>query len=326
MPVTLRDVARLAGVAPSTASRALDPGRSASDHVRERVQAAADQLGYRGNVFARSLRTNRSGLLGLLIPDVRNPFFTSLAYEAEKAAAAAGFSMTMGNADENASSQERYLSALERVHVDGLLLVPQGESNEALREAVAERPTICLDRDAGLGTPVVASDSVTGMHQLIDHVAGLGHQRVGIISGPLRTSTGRARLQAARDRLAEHGLHLRADDVVEGDFRLASGVHGAERLLDRPDRPDVVLAADVLMATGLIAVIRRLGLRLGEDVGIAAFDDDPWFPLFDVPITAVEQNIPELARTAVRALTDVMAGKEVRTAPVPTRTGLSWPP
>lgn len=318
MAVTIRDVAQRAGVAPSTVSRALDPSRSASNEVRERVRTAADELGYLGNGFARGLRTNRSGVIGLLIPDVRNPFFTELAYEAERAAAEAGFTVMMGNADERPASQDKYLTALDRVHVDGLLLVPQSRANDALRDAVARRPTVCIDRDAQLGTPVVTSDSVEGMSALVDHIVSLGHERVAVISGPLSTSTGQARLETARRRLAEHGLPIRSDDVVEGDFQLASGNRAAHRLLDRRERPDVVIAADVLMATGLIRVARELGVRIGEDVGIAAFDDDPWFDLLDVPITAVAQDIPRLASLAVEALIAAVNGRAMTVTPVPT--------
>lgn len=319
MAVTLRDVAERAGVAPSTASRALDPSRSASEQVRQRVNAAAEALGYQGNGFARGLRTNRSGVIGLLIPDVRNPFFTELAYEVERRAAEAGLAVMIGNADEQPHSQERYLAALNRVHVDGLLLVPQGAPSHVLLDAVGRRPTVCIDRDAGLGVPVVVSDSMRGMNALVDHVVALGHRRVAVISGPLATSTGQERLAAARDRLAEHGLELRDADVVEGDFQLASGIAAAHRILGQRDIPDVVIAADVLMATGLIRVARERGLRVGVDVGVAAFDDDPWFDLLDVPITAVAQDIPRLAQQAVTALVASLSGDEVEVRPVPTR-------
>ncbi|WP_341746959.1 LacI family DNA-binding transcriptional regulator [Dermatophilus congolensis] len=317
--VTLRDVAQRAGVAPSTASRALDPQRPASTEVRKRVHAAAKELGYRGNGFARSLRTNKSGIIGLLIPDVRNPFFTALAYEAEQAAAAAGLAVMIGNADEDTTAQERYLTALDRAHVDGLLLVPQGQATPALHEAVTLRPTVCLDRDAKLDAPLITSDSTGGMANLIDHIVSLGHQHIAIISGPLQTSTGIERLTAAKNRLNHHGLTIHNKDIIEGDFQFASGVHAAEQLLTRPNRPDVIIAADVLMATGLITVTNRHGLRAGTDIGIAAFDDDPWFELLEVPITAIAQDIPTLAQKAVTTLINAMNNHHTTTTPIPTR-------
>lgn len=319
MGVTLRDVARRAGVSAATASRALDPAGAASSATRRRVQRAATDLGYTGNASARSLRTSRTDTIGLLIPDVRNSFFTDLAYAVDKSAIDAGLTVMIGNADEDGDAQDRYLRTLERHQIDGLLVVPQGGPSPVLRRVVAARPTVCLDRDAGLGTPVVLSDSTGGMSALIDHVAALGHRRVAIVSGPLATSTGRDRLRAARDRLADHGIPLQEDDVIQGDFRLASGMRAAHRLLDRAPLPDVVIAADALMTLGVLRVLHRGGVRPGRDIGVAAFDDDPWFEILDVPVTAVAQDTSALGRHAVEALVAQMAGRTVDTAPIPTR-------
>lgn len=318
MSVTLRDVAELAGVSPATASRALDPTASASDATRERVTEAARSLGYIGNTAARSLRTSRSDTIGLLIPDVRNPFFTDLAYAVEKSAARAGYTVMIGNADEDGAAQDRYLAALERHRVDGLLVVPQGGATPGLRRVVDSFPTVAIDRDAGLGVPVVASDSFAGMRTLVDHVVSLGHRRIAIVAGPQATSTGRERLRAAREQLARHAITLGEDDVVEGDFRLESGLVAARHLLDRGPVPDAVIAADALMALGVLAVLRERGLRAGIDVGLAAFDDNPWFAVLDTPVTVVAQDTTELADRAVTALLSRISGRDVDVDPVPT--------
>lgn len=318
MSVTLRDVAELAGVSPATASRALDPTASASAGTRDRVAEAARRLGYVGNTAARSLRTSRSDTIGLLIPDVRNPFFTDLAYAVEKSAARSGLTVMIGNADEDGAAQDRYLAALERHRVDGLLVVPQGGATPGLCRVVDSFPTVAIDRDAGLGVPVIASDSATGMHDLVDHVVSLGHRRVAVVAGPQSTSTGRIRLRAARERLAHHGLVLTDDDVVEGDFRFESGLRAARRLLDHDPAPQAVIAADGLMALGVLAVLRERGLRAGVDVGVAAFDDNPWFAVLDTPVTVVAQDTTDLAERAVAALLSRIAGRDVHVEPVPT--------
>ncbi|GAB49800.1 LacI family DNA-binding transcriptional regulator [Mobilicoccus pelagius] len=318
MSVTLRDVAELAGVSAATASRALDPTGSASSATRERVADAARRLGYVGNTAARSLRTCRSDTIGLLVPDVRNPFFTDLAYAVDKAASAAGLTVMIGNADEDGAAQDRYLAALERHRIDGLLVVPQGGATPGLRRIVETFPTVAIDRDAGLGVPVVASDSEAGMHALVDHAVALGHRRFAIVAGPQSTSTGRVRLDAARERLAHHDIRLSDGDVIEGDFRLESGLAAARRLLDHDPVPDLVVAADALMALGVLAVIRERGLRPGVDVGLAAFDDNPWFHVLDTPVTVVAQDTTVLARRALDALLRRIAGEDVDVAPIPT--------
>lgn len=319
MVVTLRDVAQAAGVSSATASRALDPKASADPKTRVRVRRAADRLGYSGNSVARTLRTSRSQTIGLLVPDVRNSFFTDLAYAVDKTAAEAGFTVMMGNADEDGAAQDRYLEALVRHQVDGLLVVPQGEASDTLRRAVARQPTVCLDRDPGLGLPVVASESRSGMHELVDHIVALGHRRIAVVSGPLATSTGRDRLAAARERLAHHGLLLPEEYVVEGDFQPASGAAAARRLLAAAGVPQVVIAADAAMGQGVLAVLRSRGLAVGADVGVAAFDDNPWFEMLDPPVTAVAQDTQELGRRAVHALLDGIDGRPMGTRLVPTR-------
>ncbi|MDO5627175.1 MAG: LacI family DNA-binding transcriptional regulator [Mobilicoccus sp.] len=318
MGTTLKDVAREAGVSAATASRALDPAAPVSPATRARVLRVVDALGYTGNASARSLRTRRTDTIGLLIPDVRNPFFTDLAYAVDKAATTHGYTVMTGNADEDGDAQDRYLRALDRHQVDGLLVVPQGGATDALRRAVERRPTVCLDRDTGLGTPVVTSDSRGGMIALVDHIVALGHRRVAIVSGPLAASTGRERLAAARERFADHDVELREDDILEGDFQLDSGIAAAEHLLSRPELPDVIIAADALMALGVLTVLRRHGVRLGEDVGLAAFDDNPAFLLLETPVTVVAQDTTQMGHLAVDALLALITGQSVDIDPVPT--------
>lgn len=318
MAVTLRDVAAAAGVSSATASRALDPSGVASPATRERVQRAAESLGYRANVLARSLRTRRTHTLGLLVPDVRNPFFTDLAYVIDKAAAGLGYTVMMGNADEDAPAQDRYLQTLLTHRVDGILVVPQGAASPVLAETVRQLPTVCIDRDPGLEVPVVASDNETGMAALVDHVVALGHRDVALVAGPQTTSTGRERAQAAAARLAHHGVPLRPGRVVSGDYRLASGIEAATRLLDAAPRPEAIIAADSLMALGVLLVARARGVRIGVDVGLAAFDDSPWFPLLDPPVTVVAHDTEALGRVALELLTASIDGRATRSRRIPT--------
>nr|WP_246308695.1 LacI family DNA-binding transcriptional regulator [Kineosphaera limosa] len=315
----MRDVALAAGVSPATASRALDPDASAAPRTRDIVRQAAEDLGYAGNSAARSLRTSRTDTIGLLLPDVRNAFFTDLAYAVDKAAAEAGRTVMIGNADEDCHAQDRYLNTLAKHQVDGLLVVPQGGASVTLRKVVAANPTVSIDRDAGLGVPVIASDSAGGMGELVDHIVALGHRRIAIVAGPQSTSTGRERLRAVAVRLSQHGIGLGSEYLVEGDFQLASGIAAAQQLLGLSTPPEAIIAADALMALGVLTVMRRRGVRIGEDVGIAAVDDTPWFEVLDPAVTVVAQDTAQLGEKAVAALLDRIAGEDVDTTPIPTR-------
>ena len=319
MSVTLRDVAKAAGVSVSTASRALhDPG-STTEATRLRVREVAEELQYHPNTAARSLRTRRTDTIGLLVPDVRNPFFTDLAYAVDKAAAAAGLSVMMGNSDETPSAADRFLTNLVRHQVDGLLVVPQGLASDVLRQVCAERPTVFLDRHPDIEGPVVTSGDTAGMVELIDHVVAQGYRRIGFISGPTTASTGRARHATFVQRLGELGLANDESLVAYGDFKLQSGIVAAAELLARPRRPDAIIAADNPMALGVLTQLRREGLRIGRDIGFAAIDDNLWFEMVDPPVTVVAHDTIRLARAAVSALVDLIEGRPAESTVIPTR-------
>lgn len=318
----LDDVARLAGVSRATASRVLSGRGPSSGSARSRVEAAVSELGYRTNAVARSLRTTRTGTIGLIVSDVRNPFFSDLVRWIEQEAQAAGLSVFVGNADESTEQQDEYVDTLLDHRIDGLIATPQGDGSGALSDAIdAGVPTVFLDRRVpGLDVPVVCSDNAGGVQALFAHLAGLGHQRVGVIAGPRAASTGRERLAAVQEAIAEHGLDDSAELIRYGDFQLASGVEAAAELLDLAQPPSVIFAADNLMALGAFQEMRRRGVAVGAEVGLASFDDLPWFSLVDPPVTAVAQDTEALSRTAVHMLREVIdGGRRPADVVVPTR-------
>lgn len=317
---TLKHVAQEAGVSLATASRVLGGKGPVSEDARVRVQEAARRLGYRVNHVARSLRTTRTATIGLLVSDVRNPFFTELVHAVEQAAWKAGLATMIGNADETSAQQDHYLDTLLRHQVDGLVVVPQGDDDTQLRTAVASVPTIFVDRVvAGLDVPAVTSDNAGGVAAMVEHLVGLGHRRIGVIAGPQSASTGRERLAAVRAAVRRHGLPWSQDLEAVGNFQAASGTTVAAQLLDLAERPDVLFAADNLMAFGALHELRRRGLRIGEDIGLAAFDDESWFPLNLPPVTAVAQDVARMGEEAVRLVCEVMAGRRPQSVVVPTR-------
>lgn len=318
---TLDDVARLAGVSRATASRVLSGRGPSSGAARKQVEAAVSRLGYRTNAVARSLRTTRTGTIGLIVSDVRNPFFSDLVRWVEQEAQLAGLSVIVGNADESTAQQDEYVETLLAHRVDGLIATPQGDGSGALSEAVqAGVPTVFVDRRVpGLDVPVVCSDNAAGVRSLFAHLATLGHRRVGVIAGPRAASTGRERLAAALAAVEEHALDGAEELIRYGDFQLASGVKAASDLLELGRPPTVIFAADNLMALGAFQEMRRRGMTVGADVGLASFDDLPWFSLVDPPITAVAQDTETLSRTAVRMLREVIDGDKPADVVVPTR-------
>ncbi|MGI5163306.1 LacI family DNA-binding transcriptional regulator [Spirillospora sp. CA-253888] len=313
---SVKDVARLAGVSVATVSRVLNDSAAVSPGARARVLAAVDELGYRPNAVARSLRTDATRTIGLVIGDILNPFFTELARAVEDEARTLGLSVVIGNADERPERQDHYVRTLLEQRVDGLLLCPTAEITPLVRDTVAAGlPLVFLDRTLpGLEVPAVRADGAAAIDALVAHLRGLGHRRIAFVSGPALLSTGRERTDAFITALVRHGLEVRPEYLEAGDFQAASGRAGAARLLDLPEPPEVIFAGDNLMALGALDEIRARGLRIPGDVGLASYDDVPWFTHLDPPITAIGQPVQDLGRRAVRALAERVAGRPV--APV----------
>ncbi|MEV2251810.1 LacI family DNA-binding transcriptional regulator [Streptomyces sp. NPDC050147] len=318
---SIKDVAAEAGVSVATVSRVLNSHPSVSPAARARVVAAVESLGYRPNAVARSLRTDQTRTLGLVISDVLNPYFTALARSVEEAARALGYSVIIGNADERPELQDHHVRTLLDRRIDGLLVSPtDGGSPLMLDTARSGTPMVFVDRwIPGVDVPVVRADGREAVRDLVAHLHTVGHRRLAIIAGPAATTTGSERVEAFREALAAYGLPLPDDHIGQGDFQADSGRRATERFLALPEPPQAVFAADNLMALGALDAIRARGLRVPHDIALAAFDDIPWFVHTDPPITAIAQPTGDLGRAAVQALVDLIEGRRPRSVTLPAR-------
>ncbi|WP_433266834.1 LacI family DNA-binding transcriptional regulator [Actinosynnema sp. CS-041913] len=300
---TIKDVAQHAGVSTATVSRVLNGHAAPTPETRTRVLAAVDELGYRPNALARSLRTTATTTLGLVISDLVNPFFAEIARAVEEEARAHGYCVIVANADESADQQATYVRNLLDRRVDGLLVCPATDDPTWVAEVEANGvPLVLLDRTVrGATCPVVRADGAQALAELAETLRAAGHRKVGVIAGPADTSTGRERLE----QFARGGLDL---VVVHGDFRRESGARAAAELVSRADRPTALVAMDNLMGLGALEELRRRKLKVPDDVGLAVYDDQPWFPLLDPPITVIAQPTVEMGREAARSLLRLIAG------------------
>ncbi|MEU4546288.1 LacI family DNA-binding transcriptional regulator [Nonomuraea dietziae] len=315
----IKDVAAHAGVSVATVSRVLNDNPSVTEETRDRVYAAMKELRYVPNAVARSLRTEATRTLGLIIGDILNPFFTELARGVEDEARQAGYTVIIGNADERAEEQDHYVRTLVEQRVDGLLICPTAEVTPLVEELVRTgRPLVFLDRTiSGLDVPSVRADGATAIAELVAHLKRRGHRRIAFASGPATLSTGRERTEAFAAAMAEAGLDLRAEYMAAGDFREGSGRAITARLLDLPEPPEVIFFGDNLMTLGGLDEIRARGLSIPGDVAVASFDDVTWFVHVDPPITAIAQPTAEMGRTAVRLLLQGVAGRSGQSVVLP---------
>jgi LacI family transcriptional regulator/LacI family repressor for deo operon, udp, cdd, tsx, nupC, and nupG len=274
--------------------------------TRARVQEAIDRLGYRPSRVARRLRTEsgRSGLVALLIPDIQNPFFADLARGVEDAARGEGYTVLLGNVDEDVEKERRYLEVMTSESVDGIILPPTSGSDPVALELVrAGLPLVCVDRRLSrVKVDTVLVDNVRGAQDAVEHLLSLGHRRIGFIEGRPEISSSQERLRGYALALQEQGIEVDPALVRTGDSRQASGARLAEELLDQPQRPGALLVGNNLMTLGALETIHRLGLRIPEDIAIVGYDDMPWALALDPPLTAVRQPGYELGGRAMELL------------------------
>jgi LacI family transcriptional regulator len=301
MSVTIRDVARAAGVSTATAARALGGYGHASPAARRKVSESARQLGYRPNVVARALVSRATTTVGLVVGDIENPFFAAAARGLADVMDAHGYTVLLANADEDAGRERRAVDALRARQVDGMVVVPApGASPEHLAELVtAGVPLVLLDRAVvGVAADSVLVRNVAGARAAVAHLAGLGHRRIGVVSDSPEITSSAERIQGYRQALRAAGIAPEPGLISIGGPTRDDGEAAALRLLDRADRPTAVFTANNFMTVGALRAARSLGLRIPDDVALVGFDDLDWTTLVQPPVTVVRQPVADLGRVA----------------------------
>jgi LacI family transcriptional regulator len=306
--VTIRDVAAIAEVSPATVSRVLNADERVAPELRMRVLAAVERLGYRPNSQARSLRTQATRVIGLIISDIQNPFFTSLVRGVEDVAQASGYSVVLANSDEDLGKEQQYLRVAAAEQMAGVILSPASSSRTRIGELVQEEiPVVTIDRRIAADVDSVAVDNVAGARQAVEHLLKTGASRVGVIAGPADVSTSADRIEGYHAALREAGIAVDPALLVRGDFRIDGGRRAAGRLLDLPARPDALFAANNLMLIGTLDAMAERGLSAPADVLLAGFDEMSWAG-FAPPLTLVEQPTYEIGRLATEMLMRRISG------------------
>ncbi|MBO3130441.1 LacI family DNA-binding transcriptional regulator [Dermatophilus congolensis] len=316
---TIRDVAALAGVSVATVSRALSGSDRVTPATRQRVQAAAAELHYHPNAVAAAMRTGRTGTIGLVVASLANPFITRLAASIEAQCRARGWTLTIATGSEDPDEQARVTSILLRQQVDGLFIV------------LADNSTGSLDRIAQSGTPIVAIDRRTtieahasilndptcALEDLATHLYEQGYQRPAIISGPTSVSTGHGRAHIALQALTRAGYNDFPIPIHHGDFTAEHGTQATTKLLESPQPPDVIVALSNLVAQGALHELQRRNIDVGPQIGLTAYDDEPWFELTNPPLTCVTQPVTEMAQAGIETLAALIEHKARHIEPAP---------
>lgn len=298
MSVTIRDVARQAGVSVATVSRHFTGSGPVGQTSRSRIEEAARRLRYVPNHAARSLITSRTRTLGLLLPDVYGEFFSEVLRGFDRAAHAADHLLLVSSSHHDRAGLARALRAI-RGRVDGVVVMAPEFDAAMLREHLPPDLRLVLVNAHVEGVASVGVANGDGARAAMRHLVGLGHRRIGFIGGPSPNQDAADRLAAYRDVVADAGLDADAGLTAEGDFSDASGHAAMRRLLDLAAPPTAVFAANDAMAIGAMGAVREAGRRVPDDVAIVGFDDIPMARFVTPPLTTVRTPLAELARRAI---------------------------
>ncbi len=301
---TIRDVAKHANVAPITVSRVINNSGYVSEETRLRVTESIDKLGYVPNRLARSLRLRQTNLIALVLTDITNPFWTTVARGVEDAASDAGLSVIVCNTDESQIEEDKYLRLLVERQVDGILLVPASSRTEAawfIRKHNV--PVVILDRRLPERVAdVVRCDSDGGAYQLVRLLTSLGHRRIAALSGPQKISTAADRVTGYRRALHETGIEEDERLIFFGEYTVQSGYAMAKLALQVTPPPSAFFAANNFIAIGAFAALRDHKLRVPEDIALVSFDDIPSTLFYDPFLTVVSQPSYDMGRRAIEVL------------------------
>jgi len=322
--VTLRDVALEAGVHISTASRALNPETRSivNQDTVARILATADRLGYRPHPLAQGLRKNRTMSVGMVIPDIENPLFGPIIAGAEQVLGSEGYSLLITNTDINEGRARDVIRALVERRVDGMILATASRSDDVITDLLNDGVHMVLVNRStdGVPVPAILGDDQTGIGLAVDHLASLGHMRIGHVAGPQHLSTGLARHQAFLTRMQSLSLEVDPSAVEESTwYQVDPGYKAARTLLER--RPDItaIVAANDLIALGCYRAVRELGREVGVDVSITGYNDIPLLDLMQPPMTSVRVPYRQMGVEAANTLLPMMAAKPSEGRPISIR-------
>jgi LacI family fructose operon transcriptional repressor len=298
MTVSIKDVAKAAGVSPATVSRALGRG-PISDELREQVAAAVRATGYKPNLAARRLRSQHSGTIGLIVADIRNSFFTAVSRAVEDSAYRAGMRVILCNTDEDPEREALYLGLMQEERVIGLVFAPTRATVDLLPKRSMDFPVVLIDRagPAGLHDSVVL-DNRDAMEQLVGHLIERGYRDIGGLFGN-SSSTGAERREGYVAAMQRHSLKPQFRAITPSAEAAQKEVAA---WLAQPDRPRAIVVSNSLLLIGVIKAARALGLQIPRDLAVAGFDNESWTELVEPGMTVIEQPVEDIGRTAMSLL------------------------
>ncbi|GGE26018.1 LacI family transcriptional regulator [Marinithermofilum abyssi] len=309
--VTIKDVAKKADVSVATVSRVINGLGGVRPATEERIRKAVEELNYLPNVIARSMVMKRTETIGVIVPDIANPFFPEVIKGIEEQARDSGYTLFLANTDESVEKERQLLHALRERRVDGLIVTTADEQHSPLMDLeLGGLPVVLVDRhiqDSPYDSVVI--DNVDGAYTAIKHLVTTGHTKIGLIAGPDHVTPGRERTEGYVQALRDFEIPARDQYMKEGDFKEESGYQLGKELLSLSDPPTAIFSANNLMTLGLLTCIRDQGRELGKDIVVVGFDDLDIATFVDPPLTVVSRPMRQMGEIAADMLVERIQGK-----------------
>jgi LacI family transcriptional regulator len=302
---TMKDVAKLAGVSVATVSSTLSGRSFVSAELKQRVEAAIRELGYAPNAVASGLKRGKSSLIGLIVPDITNPFFTELVHCIQRRAAEAGFVVLLGVSDDQVAREAELIGLMRSHQVAGAIVIPCGGEQDCLNlgRLAAGMPLVAADNaPSGLMIDTVVLDNRMAARLATSHLLSLGHKIIATIAGPPHRFVSQERFIGFKTALESHGLSIGPDHVNRGDFHVAEARAASLALLRSTPRPTAIFVANNQMLIGAMQAVAEMEISVPQEVSIVAIDDFAWAAAFSPTLTTVRQPIDAIAEAAIERL------------------------
>lgn len=309
---TIVEVAKRASVSIATVSNVIRGTKRVSPELQERVKAAIRELDYSPNAIARGLKVKQTRMLGMVLPDITNPFFPGIIRGAEDTAFDRDYFLVTANTDEQIGRERRLLAALRSYRADGILLAsaPGSDTSHIRRTISSGVSVVFLDRPvSGVDADAVLLDNVRGARECVRHLLQLGHRRIAIITGPLKLQNARERLQGYEEALRESDVPIDQSLILEGDYRLESGHRLATQLLKNRSAASAIFVCNGVMTVGVLNAFEETGVQCPRDMSLATFDDLTLDHSSHSHLTAVVQPSYEMGARAATLLIDRIEGR-----------------
>jgi len=313
--VTIYDIAEKAGVSAMTVSRVINNTGRISEATRKRVRKVMEELHYIPNSMARSLVLQKTKILSLLITDITNPFYTTIARGAEDAAKRSGYRLLFGNSDEDYVKERDYVDMILSTRVDGVLFAPTGDQSlEQLQQLQKHNiPFVVLDREVpGIEADVVLGDSKEGARKLVEHLIGLGHRRIALINGSQDVSTARLRYLGYREAHTLSGMAMDDTLVAHFSYRDFHDESALDALLGQESPPTAIFAANNMLAVGVIQALRKRSLQVPRDISVVCFDDFVHAEAINPFLTVAAQPAYQFGALGMQLLIERIEGEAAR--------------